>query len=229
MNEGDEIRRLIVRLFSAGALPRGDALVLRAQTEEGFRQELDRRLSSCGFVLLDNPYADHVGLGVERELAREVFGREDHWLSNTFHLNSDEVTILVILWALLIIPKRMRQQGLDDDTQGKAFAAVLSRARRAPMSVSLTVLIEDFKNRWKPSYLKARLAVLARHGFIQRDRNFVLEGPKLDVLFDYKVMVSRVLEGVLGDFSQLLDRNRDAVRREEVLASENLGSGTDDV
>ena|GEM_PF-317486 len=90
-------------------LPREDPLARRALTDEAFRQELDLRLSNCGLELLDNPYASHVAAGIKRELEEAVFGAEEQWLNDNMGLQKDGVALLIILWALMILPKRERQ------------------------------------------------------------------------------------------------------------------------
>lgn len=69
-----ELKTLTARLLAQRWLPRGDKLVRRALVDETFRLELDRRLADVGLRLLDNPYAAHVGVALQPELAEPVFG-----------------------------------------------------------------------------------------------------------------------------------------------------------
>ena len=69
-----ELKTLTARLLAQRWLPRNDKLVRRALVDETFRFELDRRLADVGLRLLDNPYAAHVGVALEPELAEPVFG-----------------------------------------------------------------------------------------------------------------------------------------------------------
>jgi hypothetical protein len=43
------------------------------------------------------------------------------------------------------------------------------------------------------------LGKLARLGFIERRGGYVLEGPLLDVLLDYRVLADRIINGTLAD------------------------------
>ena len=232
MVDSDEITPFLARLLAEGTLARTDALVTRALTDVAFRQEVDRRLKECGYVLLDNPFASHVGLGMLRSVAGAVFGREDHWVSNSLGLNKDDVSLLVILWAMLIIPKRMRQQGVDQSMHARPFQAAMARFQRSAESVAIASLLEDFGGRWKRTYLATRLAVLARHGFIVRDGERVREGPRLDLYFDYPVMMARIMDGVLENYSELIERNErriNSVPRNETRGHDEASDEDPDV
>ena len=66
-------------------------------------------MAACGLHLLENPYAAHIAVGLKREMEDAVFGQQDNWLSNNMGLQRDGVALLVVLWALIILPKRERQ------------------------------------------------------------------------------------------------------------------------
>ena len=112
-----DIETLIARLTAWQYLSRDEPLVKRALTDEAFYQELSRRLAACGLEFVDHPFADHVALRLRRDLEQSVFGDETTWLSNNLGLARDHVALLVVLWSLLILPKRSRQLTRQNDEQ----------------------------------------------------------------------------------------------------------------
>lgn len=225
----EEAAQLAGRLIAMGFLPREDPAVVRALTDQPFRDELDRRLAACGLVLLDNPYAAHVAIAMAREFAKGVFGRDDHWVSNTLGLSKPEITLLVVLWALLIIPKRERQLArIEQSGQTPLIADGVEIDRQPCESVLERTLIEDFKHLWAPSYVRRCLAILARHKFISIEGGVILEGPRLDLIMDYAKMAPRVKEAILADYRKVVEARRNeqthsALHTEAEQASEEDG------
>ncbi|HEX4872133.1 MAG TPA: hypothetical protein VFV27_07465 [Nevskiaceae bacterium] len=202
-----ELQTLVARLCAQRWLPRKDALVRRALTDELFYQALNERLAACGLALVEHPYADHVTLRIRRELEQPVFGGEDQWLSNNLDLKRDQIALLVVLWALLVLPKRSRQLERKEDAQtqrqGEMFTVdkPLPSAAELGISVSEAALLADFGDRLggRTRVRNFGLPVLARHGFIERREGRITEGPLLDLALDYNRMASRVLDGALAD------------------------------
>lgn len=209
----EDVAQLAVRLIAASVLPREDPAVVRALTDQVFREELDRRLMACGLVLLDNPYAAHVGIAVTAENAKSVFGREDRWLSNTLDLSKPDVMLLVVLWALLIIPKRERQLArMEASGQATLLDSPAGMDRQPHESVALNTLLADFQHRYKSTYLRTRLQILARHKFIVMDDGQIREGPRLDLVMDYAKMAPRIKDGILSDYRAVVEARRSEPR-----------------
>lgn len=121
--------RLIGRLLAHRVLPRKDKEVLRLLTDDGLRQDVETRLAACGLRLLDHPYADHVALALTRDAENPVFETEAEWLSSNVGLPRDGVALLILLWALIILPKRERQvAGVDSEGQGEMFGGTARKA-----------------------------------------------------------------------------------------------------
>ncbi len=201
-----EVRTLVARLLAHQHLPRQDRLVRKALTDELFRQELEERLQACGLRLLDNPYAGHVTLALLRDMEQPVMGEQEAWLSNTMNLDRSALALLVVLWALIILPKRQRQierKEIDEDlAQSEMFAEEkpLTTGRAVSAPVSRKALIADFGDRLgKATRIKMNLGTLARYGFIVQRQEEIHEGPLLDLLFDYNQLAGRVLDGALSD------------------------------
>jgi hypothetical protein len=86
-----ELKTLTARLLAQRWLARNDRLVRRALVDETFRHELDRRLADVGLRLLDNPYAAHVGVALQPELAEPVFGAGREYAASNLGLGRDEI------------------------------------------------------------------------------------------------------------------------------------------
>lgn len=208
-----ELQTLVARLAALRVLPRNDALVKRALTDDLFFNALTERLKAGGLELVEHPYAEHVCLRIRRDMEQPVFGAEDHWLSNNLGLKRNEMALLVVIWALLILPKRSRQIERKDDVtsvrQGEMFASdkPLPTADELNISIADATLLADFGDKLgRKMGLQTGLGVLARQGFIERRDGRIYEGPLLDLVLDYNRMARRVLDGALADlFGQRLD------------------------
>lgn len=205
----EEAAQLAVRLIATGFLPREDPAVVRALTDQLFRDELDQRLNACGLVLLDNPYAAHVAVAAAPEFAKGVFGRDDHWISNTLGLSKPEIALLVVVWSLLIIPKRERQLARVELSGQVPLIVDGINIRRDPREFILErTLIEDFKHLWAPTYVRRCLAILARNKFISIEDGKIIEGPRLDLIMDYAKMAPRIKDGILADYRKIVETRR---------------------
>jgi hypothetical protein len=195
----------IARLLAQRWLPKTDAEVRRLLIDESFRQDVELRLAAAGLRLLDNPFAGHVAVGLGASAENAVFGHGDAWLSNNAGLNRDGVALLVLLWALIILPKRERQLSREATTTagqtdmfGKTLPAPLHED--AARGVPENVLLEDYaKLLGGKARLQFLLPVLSRLGFIERRNKVLHEGPLLDLAFDYAELAPRILDGALAD------------------------------
>lgn len=201
-----DVRTLVTRLLAHRHLPRQDKLVRKALTDEAFRQDLDSRLKACGLQFLDNPYAEQVTLVLEGEMEETVLGDQDAWLSNTMNLDRSALSLLMIIWALIILPKRQRQierkSVNDSEGQEEMFAEEKPLETGSSVSTPLNrkALISDFGDKLgKATKIKMNLGKLARLGFIVQRNEEIYEGPLLDLLLDYNMLAGRVLEGALND------------------------------
>ncbi|WP_241673080.1 hypothetical protein [Lacisediminimonas profundi] len=202
MNDDSQI--LIARLLAHQTLAREDKLVKRALSDEVFRADLDTRLAACGLKLLDNVYADHVALALAREVEPKVFGAREVWQNNNMGLARDGVALLVVLWSLIVLPKRERQESHQeaaedqDDMFGKDKP--LPRAAGASVGISYRALLADFGDKLgKKTRLDMNLGQLNKLGFIERRGDQIVEGPLLDLMMDTDVLRERVVNGALAD------------------------------
>jgi hypothetical protein len=200
-----ELKTLTARLLAQRWLPRSDRMVRRALVDETFRLELDRRLADVGLQLLDNPYAAHVGVALQAEMAEPVFGAGREYAASNLGLARDEIALLVVIWSLVVLPKRERQvtrRELIDDGQTDMFGGDKPVAHGDSVSGSLaeSSLVADFGPRLGgKTKMTIALGKLARLGFIERRNGIIGEGPLLDVALDYRVMADRIIHGTLGE------------------------------
>lgn len=202
----DETAALVARLLSQRWLPRDDAQARKALLDESFREDLDRRLAAVGLELREHPYSAYIGVAVTRSAERHVFGGSDSWISNTLQLDRDAVALLVVLWALIVLPKRQRQldrqQAEADASQTQMFAEAKPISRDPALSpvVAERTLLADFGDKLGgKTRVNFNLGVLSRHGFVVRRKGEIAEGPLLDLVFDYERTARRILDGALGD------------------------------
>lgn len=197
---------LAARLIAMQWLPRKDEQVTRLITDEIFREDVLSRLKTCGLCLLENPFAENVAIGLDESATQAVMGRDTNYISNTFGLKQDAMALLVILWALLIIPKRQKQLNAsseNDNTEQLEFfpsPRLVSQEEFDRPAVKLKALISDFGNKLgKKQRIGMNLGQLKRLGFVNQHSELITEGPLLDLAFDYKHMASRIIEGALVD------------------------------
>lgn len=202
--EQDAHARLIARLLALRWLPREDVDARRLLTDLGFREEVENRLAACGLRLLDHPFADHIALALAPSSESAVFETGGQWQATNIALPKDAIALLVILWALIILPKRERQltRAGGDDTQADLFGGKPAQASsEASRGIPENVLLEDYARLvgGRARITQFILPQLSRLGFIERRNKIIYEGPLLDLAFDYGEMAPRILQGALAD------------------------------
>lgn len=202
----DDAARLIAQLLATRAVPRQHPLAQRALLDIDFRDEVERRLAAAGLRLLANPFADHLAVALTFDAEQAVFGQGTNWINNNFGLAKDGVALLVLLWALIVLPKRERQwsrQADDQSTQqNDMFGAAkpLAASVDASRGISEATLRADYASAaggW--TRINMNLGTLSRLGFIERRNKIIYEGPLLDLAFDYEQLAPRIINGALGE------------------------------
>lgn len=200
-----ELRTLTARLLAHRSIPRTDPLARRALVDDLFRHALDQRLAGVGLQLLDNPYAAHIAAGLADDMREPVFGQGREYAASNVGLTRDELAWLMVVWSLIVLPKRERQvsrRTLLDDGQDDMFGAEqpVEHGDAVSGALSEASLLADFGPRLGGKMkLNIALGKLARLGFVERRGGQVLEGPLLDVLLDYRILADRVIHGTLAD------------------------------
>lgn len=201
----DDAALLAAELLARRWLPRQHPRVKRALVDADLWQAVQDRLAQVGLRLVDNIHADHVTVALIRGAESAVFGEGGLDGSNNIELPRDAVSLLVVLWSLIVLPKRERQAAraaaAESDGQGEMFRAdkPLPTAASVSPTVSYKALLADFGNQLgKKVRLDNNLRRLEAHGFIVRRGDDIGEGPLLDLLLEYDALAPRILDGALG-------------------------------
>ncbi|MBU8975305.1 MULTISPECIES: hypothetical protein [unclassified Lysobacter] len=201
----DPTATLIARLLAERWLPRDDHAVRQVLVDAELRDELDRRLAAAGMRLLEHPYAAYVAVGVARAQENEVFGSARAWAASNLQLDRDALALLVVLWSLLVLPKRQRQIARQESDRQQDQEQMFAELKPVPIGQDMVepinerTLVADFGDKLGGKFrINLSLGALQRHGFIVRRKERIAEGPLLDLAFDYERIASRVMDGALS-------------------------------
>ena len=145
----DDAAQLAAQLLARRWLPRSHPLVRRALIDTELWTLLGQRLGAVGLKVVDNVHADHISVALLRPAESAVFGETGLAANNNLDLPRDGVALLVVLWALIVLPKRQRQVARSDAIhagQGEMFATdkPLPQAASVAPLVSYRSLLADF-------------------------------------------------------------------------------------
>ncbi len=202
----DEAGLLAAELLARRWLPRKHPRVRRALVDADLWQALQDRLAQVGLRLVDNIHADHISVVLVRGAERVVFGEAGMDANNNIELPRDAISLLVVLWSLIVLPKRERQSARASSGEGEQQEEMFNKEKPMPSAaavspvVSYRSLLADFGPQLgKKMRLDGNLRRLEAHGFILRRGDDIAEGPLLDLLLDYDALAPRILDGALGD------------------------------
>jgi hypothetical protein len=145
-----------------------------------------------------------VTLALAREIEPKIFGAREVWQNNNMGLARDGVALLVVLWAMIILPKRERQEAhqhaLEDQEDMFGKDKPLPRAEDASIGISYKTLLADFGDKLgKKTRMDMNLGQLNKLGFIERRGDSIVEGPLLDLMMDTDTLRDRIINGALAD------------------------------
>jgi hypothetical protein len=202
----DDAAMLAAELLARRWLPRQHPKVRRALIDADLWQAVQDRLAQVGLRLVDNLHADHVTVALLRDAEGSIFGEASLNSHNNVDLPRDAVSLLVVLWSLIVLPKRERQAAraasAESDGQNEMFHTdrPLPSASSVSPIVSYRSLLADFGPQLgKKTRLDGNLKRLANHGFIVQRGDDITEGPLLDLLLDYDKLAPRILDGTLNE------------------------------
>ncbi|MBN9426746.1 MAG: hypothetical protein J0H09_09580 [Burkholderiales bacterium] len=202
----DDAAVLAAELLARRWLPRQHPRVRRALVDADLWQAVQERLGQVGLRLIDNIHADHVSVALLRGAEGAVFGEAGLDANNNVDLPRDAVSLLVVLWSLIVLPKRERQAARAATAEGEAQNEMFRSERPMPSAaavspvVSYKALLADFGTQLgRKTRMEGNLKRLETHGFIIRRGDDIAEGPLLDLLLDYDTLAPRILDGALGD------------------------------
>ena len=177
--------------------------------DDDLRAIVQRRLRGVGLQLVESFTSDYFAVRLRREVEADV---SLDWSTN-MRMPRGAVALLVILWAKLVLPKRIA--GGEADAQraqgGRPVAA--EPDKRQAIFVAREALYAEFGRKFGKTAFARYLGQCKSAGFVREDRNGrVTEGPLLDLLIDGQQMAQKLRDSVLWD---VLERGPDAVQEAE--------------
>lgn len=192
--------------------------------DEELREEVQRRLDGVGMRLAESFYSDHFAVRPKESIECDI--RFD-WATNK-RLPKGAVALIVVLWAKLVLPRRVaRDQRVDPDDDNLALFPDQRPPKDYVVKVPKEALLAEYSPRFGRSNVLRYLGQLKRLGFIREDRsNRIHEGPLLDLLVDGQRLASEIQSGVLKD---MLDVSFEEIQRRHApeleLTSEDAPDG----
>jgi hypothetical protein len=164
--------------------------------DDHLRDEVARRLDRVGMRLAESFYSDHFAVKPKESIEADI--RFD-WASNR-RLPRGAVALLVVLWARLVMPRRIaRDQRMNPDEPADLFPEQ-KRAKDYVVKVPKEALLAEYGDRFGRSNMLRYMGLLKRLGFVREDRSGRLfEGPLLDLLIDGQKLATEIQAGVLRD------------------------------
>lgn len=165
--------------------------------DDELRTVVNRRLGMVGLELVESFTSDFFAARLKRSIEGDI---SFDWAINS-RLPRGGVALLVVLWAKLILPKR-----LEPDTplpEGQVRAPV------EPQALTRDQLYAEFGRKFGKTSFQRYLGQLKSAGFVREDhRGNLREGPLLDLLIDGVQMAQKLRDSVLWD---LLDKGLGAI------------------
>lgn len=192
--------------------------------DDDLRDRVRARLLAVGMELVDNVYSEHFAVRLVPAIEGDV---SFDWATNA-RLHKGAVALLVILWAKLVLPKRVAQERRFDPDEPNADLFPESKPRKpVRLHVHRDALYAEFGSKFGKVNFARYLGQLRNMGFVTEDRaGNVGEGPLLDLLVDGTRMAIKLKDSVL--WSAFEDR-AEATRGQPELPLRRVAASEDDV
>lgn len=174
--------------------------------EPQVRNEVENRLRRVGLSLVSSAYSEYYGIRLTKEVESDP--RND-WTSN-YKMDEACYALLVILWAKLILPKRVskdEERSLEANKQ-KLLVEDKNAWENYTLSVSWETLYAEFgKKLGGKTKFDSYIGQLKRMGFIQyTKKEHITAGPIMEVLIDGHKMASYIRDSCIAE---LLTKKKD--------------------
>jgi hypothetical protein len=188
----DEATRICALLLRHGTVPRAEVPQL---DHSAVREEVEERLGGVGLTLATSAYSMDVGT----RLSPAVTADPGFDAASNLGLKADACSLLVILWARLVLQKRTvtdrreppgQQPLLEDERreQARAFRPVLR----------FETLVREFGPvLGSRSHIQGLVTALRRLGFVAGRGELIEAGPLLELGIDGERMIAFIRRGVL--------------------------------
>lgn len=163
--------------------------------DDDLRERVRARLAAVGLELVDNVYSEHFAARLVPAIESDV---AFDWSTNS-RLHKGAVALLVILWAKLVLPKRVAQERRFDPDQPDPDLFPETKPRKpVRLTVNRDALYAEFGSKFGKVNFTRYLGQLRNMGFVTEDRSGnVGEGPLLDLLVDGTRMAIKLKDSVL--------------------------------
>lgn len=192
----DDTAQVCARLIAAGAVRRVDVPELDHPV---VREEVEKRLAHCGFVLASSAYSDHYGIRLVADADNSVLDKPSN-----LGLDSGTCALITILWAKLALQKRTAaDQQLTPDMQGELLEETQREKEQAfHPSVRFETLVHEFGRKLGGKVrLRAMLGHLRRMKFVEYRRlDEIRAGPLLELAIDGERMIGFIRSRVLSQY-----------------------------
>ena len=189
----DRAQEICSLLISNGHVPKSSCRDLFY--DEDLRTEVEKRLLVVGMQLIINVYSENVGVGLNRYTAADD---RLEW-SNNFGLERGAMALLLILWAKLILPKRLAQEERqpEDGSVGSLFPE-LEEIPSPRVSVSRDQIVAEFGDVLGVVIMTNKyVAQLARARLVRAHSGIIEEGPLLALVVDEAGLTDELRREVL--------------------------------
>ncbi|MBM4342887.1 MAG: hypothetical protein FJ100_05875 [Deltaproteobacteria bacterium] len=166
--------------------------------DDDLRAAVARRLGMVGLELVESFTSDWFAVRLKRSIEGDI---SFDWATNA-RLPRGAVALLVVLWAKLVLPKRLDPTetavpSLPDASTG----ATPGRPEPSPApAIGRDQLYAEFGRKFGKTAFARYVGQLKSAGFVREDRAGNLrEGPLLDLLVDGVQMAQKLRDSVLWD------------------------------
>jgi hypothetical protein len=197
----DEIALLLARFFQKGYLPRAEA---RRLMDPQVRSAAEQRLNAVGLALAWSPYSRYYGL----TLADGPAERAER-ITNLAELDRNALALLVILWARLVLPQRLAEEGREGGVSEPV--------------VAFETLNAEFGKKLGGRRFEMYVSQLRRLGFLEYSRKDEIKaGPFLDLLGDANQLASYLRQSTIA---RVVGEGRvvEEAEVDESIAGESVG------
>jgi hypothetical protein len=175
--EPDAVAGMLAPFFHKGYVTRREAKGLMNPNN---REEAEKRLQAVGLTLAWSPYSRYYGLALA-----DTADRQER-ITNMNELDRNALALLVIMWARLVLPQRLAEEGREG---GVAEPVVAFDA----------VCAEFGKKLGGPRRFEMYVGQLKRLGFLEYTRKDEIKaGPFLDLLGDSNKLASYLRQSTLA-------------------------------
>ncbi len=175
--ENDEVATILTPFFQKGFLARREA---KGLMDPNKRAEAERRLNAVGLTLAWSPYSRYYGLAMA-----DGPGGKTERITNLNELDRNALALLVIMWARLVLPQRLAEEGREGGN--------------AEPTVAFDALNAEYGKKLGGRRFEMYVSQLKRLGFLEYTRKDEIKaGPFLDLLGDSNKLASFLRQSTLA-------------------------------